>query len=88
MKTPTINIGDRQKGRLMAESIINCGAKASEIELAIMKAKSAEFKCRVEAAINPYGDGGAAAKIVRRLASQELIGIQKKPFFDISSTLN
>ena len=42
-KIPTINIGDRQKGRLKAESVIDCEAKKENIQEAIQKALSPEF---------------------------------------------
>ena len=65
MKTPTVNIGRRQKGRLMASSVINCGGDVDEIYRAISKA----IEMDVSDIINPYGDGCAAPRIVELLAS-------------------
>ena len=60
---PTINIGDRQKGRLMAKSTINCAPRAKEIRNAIKKAFSPKFVKFCKTASNPYGNGNAAEKI-------------------------
>lgn len=62
-KIPTINIGDRQKGRIQAESVINCEPVAEEIEEAIMTALSFEFRNHLGAVENPYGDGNTSEKI-------------------------
>ncbi len=60
LQKPTVNIGDRQKGRPQAASVINCGYGVSEIESAIRRAF--DLNCREVA--NPYGDGHAAERIV------------------------
>lgn len=62
---PTVDIGDRQKGRLFASSVIHCAAKRQEIE----KAVRAAFTKDCSDAVNPYGMGGSAQKIVRALRS-------------------
>jgi len=62
---PTINIGDRQKGRLMAKSIINCAPQAKQICNAIKKAFSPKFVKFCKTVNNPYGKGNAAEKIYR-----------------------
>lgn len=61
---PTINIGDRQKGREQSTSVINCKTESKEISLAIKKALSASFKEVAKASINPYGDGNTSYKIL------------------------
>jgi GDP/UDP-N,N'-diacetylbacillosamine 2-epimerase (hydrolysing) len=61
---PTINIGDRQKGRLQSTSVINCTANQLEIEQAIFLAKSKEFQGILKNTVNPYGDGNTSNKIV------------------------
>ncbi len=60
LQKPTVNIGDRQKGRPQAASVINCGYGVGEIESAIRRAF--DLDCRDVA--NPYGDGHAAERIV------------------------
>ncbi len=82
---PTVNIGDRQKGRIQAESVINCKAEHKEIKDAIDKAMSAEFRNRALKAQNPYGDGNTSAKIVN-IIHEWLTGQKldiKKKFYDI-----
>jgi GDP/UDP-N,N'-diacetylbacillosamine 2-epimerase (hydrolysing) len=78
---PTINIGDRQKGREMANSVFNCEAKVSEIRDAIKSAK--DFK--PNSATNTYGNGDTAKKIMRILEKKiESIDL-KKGFFDLKN---
>lgn len=60
---PVINIGDRQRGRLRAESIIDCKPEAEDIVRAINTALSVEHKRKCKVAVNPYGSGYAAKRI-------------------------
>lgn len=81
---PTINIGDRQKGRIQADSIINCGNDKKEISLAIEKACSNKFRNSLKAYISPYGDGQAGKRIAGKIfetVSEENIDLKKK-FYD------
>lgn len=76
---PTVNVGDRQKGRLQAASVINCAVEAGAIEYAIRKAL--EMDCRQ--VVNPYGDGHSSEKIVEVLKTIDLnSSLLKKSFFD------
>jgi GDP/UDP-N,N'-diacetylbacillosamine 2-epimerase (hydrolysing) len=83
---PTINIGDRQKGRLQAESVINCQPICEEIEKAVTLALSESFKEKARNTINPYGDGNTSGKIVQVLqeflVEDNRIDLKKK-FYDI-----
>ena len=81
---PTVNIGDRQKGRLKAESIIDCEPEKSQITDSIKRAVSSEFKEFCKHAKNPYGNGGASELIIREIEDIELGGIIKKEFYDIN----
>ena len=81
-KIPTINIGDRQKGRLKAESVIDCEAKKENIQEAIQKALSPEFIKKTQKTNNPYGRGGASKKIVRILEKSDFSKLFIKEFFD------
>lgn len=81
---PTINIGDRQKGRLQADSVINCEPIKEDIEKAIDFALSHEFKDKANKTINPYGDGNTSGKIVdviKDFLLNEKISLKKK-FYD------
>ena len=60
---PTVNIGDRQRGRLRTESIINCGESAEEIVKAIRKAMTDEHRTICKKTVSPYGDGHACERI-------------------------
>lgn len=64
---PTINIGDRQKGRLQSESIINCNYEIQSIVTAINRALSSKFKEICKAVKSPYGDGHAAERIADKI---------------------
>ena len=81
---PTVNIGDRQRGRLQAGNIINCGPDTEQIVSAIWQAQSEEFRSKCRQVKSPYGDGHAAeqiaAKVVEMIDS-DLIDL-KKTFYD------
>lgn len=66
-KVPTVNIGNRQRGRLQSKSIINCGEEASSIVLAIKTALSVEFRMVCAKVESPYGKGDSAEKISRKI---------------------
>jgi len=83
MKIGTINIGDRQKGRIQASSILNCAAKESEISKSLEVMYSEDFKAIIKSTINPYGRGGSSGKIVRILKEIELGGLIMKSFNDL-----
>jgi GDP/UDP-N,N'-diacetylbacillosamine 2-epimerase (hydrolysing) len=83
LKTATINIGERQSGRLKASSVIDCTADQVAIARALSTLYSAEFQVQLHSVENPYGTGGASAKIVQALAAAELMGIVNKDFFDL-----
>ena len=79
----TINVGDRQLGRLQATSVINCEPTEIQIKGAIERLYSPEFKLNLTKTSNPYGTGGASLKIVKLLKEVSLDGIIKKPFYDL-----
>jgi UDP-N-acetylglucosamine 2-epimerase (non-hydrolysing)/GDP/UDP-N,N'-diacetylbacillosamine 2-epimerase (hydrolysing) len=81
-KKPTVNLGDRQRGRLKAESVIDCEEKTSAIEAAIWKALSPEFRKCCETIVSPYGQGDVALGVKNTLKSFDTAGILMKRFFD------
>ena len=83
-KKGTINIGDRQKGRLKAQSIIDCQPIEGSVSNAIVKMFLPQFQDKLSTVENPYGDGGASEAIVKILESCSLNDILKKRFHDIS----
>lgn len=66
-KIPTINIGNRQKGRYMGETVINCQAEEKEILKAIDLAESEEFREKIKSSSSPFGNGTAAKQIVEKI---------------------
>lgn len=82
---PTINIGNRQKGRLRADSIIDCEPEAEEIQKSLEKAMSKEFRKIAKKTKNPYGEGNTSASIVNTIKSflkYNKINLKKR-FYDL-----
>jgi GDP/UDP-N,N'-diacetylbacillosamine 2-epimerase (hydrolysing) len=79
----TINIGDRQHGRLQATSVINSAPDRKSIAAAIKKLYSSDFQVSLSEVRNPYGEGGASEKIVTTIKNYSMDGIAKKVFYDL-----
>jgi UDP-hydrolysing UDP-N-acetyl-D-glucosamine 2-epimerase len=79
---PTINIGNRQKGRLRAKSVIDCQPETESIRDSIKKALSNEFRNTLNDVTSPYGDGNAAPRICQDL-KEASIGNLSKSFHDL-----
>ncbi|MCD4741900.1 MAG: UDP-N-acetylglucosamine 2-epimerase [Desulfobacteraceae bacterium] len=84
LKVPTINIGDRQKGRIRTESIIDCEPVKDSILSALKSVCSNEFKSNMKEMKIPHGKRGTAQKIVEVIRTIDLDNILKKRFFDIN----
>jgi UDP-hydrolysing UDP-N-acetyl-D-glucosamine 2-epimerase len=84
-KIGTINIGDRQKGRERAVSVIDCGTSKSEIRSAIRTLYLPAFKKQLKYVKNPYGDGKSSEDVVRILKNFDLSGILIKKFYDLEA---
>ena len=82
-KIGTINIGDRQKGRIKASSVIDCEPNKDSILNSFEKLYSKEFQETLKTTINPYGNGYASKKIVEILKNVDLKNILKKSFYDL-----
>lgn len=83
LATPTVNIGERQKGRLRAVSVIDCEEARNHIRDAITRAIDPTFLEQAMKSDPPYGHPGASAKIKDILATAPLAGILAKPFYDL-----
>lgn len=83
-KKGSINIGDRQRGRLKADSVIDCVPTRASILAAIEKLYSPVFQSGLKIARNPYGEGGASKMIVETLKRFDTSGDLKKAFYDLS----
>jgi len=87
-RKPAVNIGDRQRGRIKAESIIDCRCVSEEIAASIRKALSPDFQRLCRNIKNPYGEGGASERIAGILKEMLSGPINlKKEFFDIGNIL-
>ena len=84
-QVPTVNIGDRQRGRLQSASIINCADDTESIVKAIEKAQSAEHRKLCKTVTSPYGSGNASVQIAKKtveVVQQGTIDLKKK-FYDM-----
>ena len=78
-RVPTVNIGDRQRGRLSSESVIDCAPDQGSIERAIGQALALDCS----AVVNPYGDGQSAARIVAALQALPARAVLLKKHFHL-----
>ena len=82
---PIINIGDRQKGRICADSVINCGYTQQEIQQAMETALTEEFENKARNCRNPYEKENTAANIISVIKDYLLndkINLKKR-FYDL-----
>lgn len=86
-KIGTINIGDRQNGRLKAQSVVDCLTDKKNIKKAIERVYSDKFQKLLKNVRNPYGEECASQKIINVLKNVSLNEILKKPFFNIKFSL-
>lgn len=82
-KIGTINIGDRQKGRIKAESVIDCKSNKESIKIAFNKLYSLEFQNILSNVQNPYGNGSASIQIIEEVKKVDLKYILKKSFYNL-----
>jgi UDP-hydrolysing UDP-N-acetyl-D-glucosamine 2-epimerase len=83
LKVPAIDIGDRQKGRIRAESVISCKGAEDEIKKAISIIYDENFRRKVKDVRNPYGDGNSAKRIKEILKTYKINSIEKS-FYNIN----
>ncbi len=82
-KIATVNIGDRQKGRIKALSVIDCEPKKEEISKAFEEIYSKEFQKKLKNVENPYGENCPSKRIIEVLKNVNLANILKKSFYDL-----
>ncbi len=83
---PTVDIGDRQRGRVCAQSIIHCGNKEADIEQALALALSDDFREKVRNVVNPYEGSNTSEQIVERIQRELQKGIElKKTFYEVNA---
>ena len=83
-KIGTINIGDRQKGRIKAKSIIDCEATRESIKEAFKQLYEKDFQMNLINIINPHGDGNAAENIKKILKTCNITNIMEKQFYNVN----
>jgi len=83
---PVVNVGNRQKGRIRGQNVIDVGYSREEIADGIRRAISPDFRASLKGLANPYGQGLAAEAIVDKLKHVELDDrLIQKSFFDLKS---
>lgn len=79
-KVPTVNIGERQRGRLAAESVFSCPSNTA----AIIKTLQLGLKSDLTQVVNPYGKGKASEAILKQLKAADLSVV--KTFYDLQES--
>ena len=82
-KVGTVNIGDRQKGRLKAKSVIDCEPTKESIKKSVDALYSENFRKILPIVVNPYGDGDVTDKIMNVLKNVPLPKEPKKEFYNL-----
>ncbi len=82
-KVPTVNIGDREKGRVIADNVINCDQNVKSIREALTTVLSIQFKKSLHKMSNPYEQGSTAKKISCILQDHKIPKTTKKEFYDV-----
>ncbi len=83
-KLPVVNIGSRQKGRIMAKNIINVtSCEENKIVHAIDKAISEKFRGLLKVLENPYGGGNVSKRVINVLKKVSLTDKFRKHFYDL-----
>ncbi|MBM3546549.1 MAG: UDP-N-acetylglucosamine 2-epimerase (hydrolyzing) [Alphaproteobacteria bacterium] len=80
---PTVNLGDRQRGRLRAASVIDCVETEEAIAAAIARALDPAYRATLDPSATPYGRPGAARRIRDVLKTYPLDRILMKSFYDL-----
>tara|TARA_B110001469_G_scaffold3666_1_gene3842 strand:+ start:5007 stop:6179 length:1173 start_codon:yes stop_codon:yes gene_type:complete len=83
---PTVNIGDRQKGRVRAQSVLDCEPDRLSIQGEINRALTQECIQNLKGSCSPFEKADTALSIVSSLAAVELSNILKKPFFNLTES--
>ena len=80
---PTVNVGNRQQGRLKPANVIDTTYQTKQIAVAVQRAiYDSQFRQLASKVVNPYGDGRTAPKIVKVLKRIKLTGIIQKKFYE------
>lgn len=81
---PTINIGDRQKGRVRAKTVIDCGYETRDIEQALTESQNQKFKDLCQESTNPYEGKNTSEQIIMQIKKYlNQVQGKQKIFYDI-----
>lgn len=84
LATPTVDIGDRQKGRMRAESVIHCEPEWKAVSDAIRQAISESFQTLARCVVSPFESGNTSGEILRVIKEALSRGLcAKKTFYDL-----
>lgn len=86
-KVPTLNIGDREKGRVLANNVLTCRQTKSSIKEGIEEVLSYNFKESLKDMPNPYDKGDTAKNIIKIIKEFNMPSSTKKEFYDLSFPL-
>ncbi|OUP09317.1 UDP-N-acetylglucosamine 2-epimerase (hydrolyzing) [Mediterranea sp. An20] len=81
---PTLNIGDRQKGRTRGKSVYDCASDTTSIIEGLKIVLSNEFREEARRAVNPYEKGNTAKNIFQVISTYPLENLKQKKFYDIN----
>lgn len=81
--TPTVNVGERQRGRLRTLTVLDCSENADEIVLAIRQALSADFVMRAEHNAQRFRSSDVSTRIKEQLKATNLDRLMAKKFYDL-----
>tara|TARA_X000000368_G_scaffold271741_1_gene215429 strand:- start:1528 stop:2679 length:1152 start_codon:yes stop_codon:yes gene_type:complete len=81
-KKPTIDIGDRQRGRIKSKSVLNCEPFETSISKSIEFALSESFQKKLKLIDNPYDNGNSSEIIVNKILETSKKNILKKKFYN------
>lgn len=80
---PTLNIGDRQKGRIAAKSVMHCGTSKNEIMIGLLQILSEEMRGKMNLQSNPYEKQGTTEAIVRIIKNVSIENLLQKSFYNL-----
>ncbi|MEQ1794857.1 MAG: UDP-N-acetylglucosamine 2-epimerase [Nitrospira sp.] len=88
LRKGTVNIGDRQRGRLQASSVINCQPNRTAIKAALQRLYSDDFQSSLKTIRNPYGQRGASDRIIEIIKTCDVSGLAQKRFHDLERSVS